>query len=68
MSSLFGAPKVSKPTPIEPTPPPVSVDEDLVNMQTRDKLRKRKGRASTILNQSGKGGAYPLPMKKNLGT
>jgi len=66
MSALFGKPSAPKPTPIEPTPPPVSVDEDLVNMQTRDKLRKRKGRASTILNQSS--GNYPIPSKKNLGT
>lgn len=55
MSSLFKTPKIPKPTPPEPAPAPLTVNQDVVDLQTRDRLRKRKGRAATLLS-TGPGG------------
>jgi hypothetical protein len=50
VSNLFGKPKIPKQTPPEPPPSPVSVDDDRVAVDELTRLRRKKGRASTILN------------------
>jgi hypothetical protein len=40
-------------TPPEPAPSPLTVNEDVVDLQTRDRLRRKKGRASTVLTDGG---------------
>lgn len=64
MASVFSKPKIPKPVPAEPAPSPVMVDEDRLARDTQDRLRRRRGRASTILN-SGPAGSVEL--KKALG-
>lgn len=66
MSSLFGKPHIPKPTPPEPAPSPLSVNQDVVDLQTRDRLRKKKGRASTLLSVGSNPGG--VGVKKALGT
>lgn len=67
MSSLFSTPKIPKPIPPEPAPSPITVNDDQVALETQDRLRKRRGRASTILS----GGVAPasggLAVKKAMG-
>lgn len=50
MGGLFGKPKVPKQTPPEPPPPPITVNEDVVTRQGLDRVRRKKGRASTLLS------------------
>jgi hypothetical protein len=50
---LFGKPKIPKAIPPEPAPSPLTVNEDVVDLQTRDRLRRKKGRASTVLTDGG---------------
>jgi hypothetical protein len=59
MTSLFGKPKIPKQTPPEPPPSPIMVDEDRVSRDELTRLRKKKGRASTILN-TGPAGSVGL--------
>lgn len=49
MSGLF-KPKMPK---IEPTAPPPTVDEAQVRRNELDRMRRRRGRASTILTDEG---------------
>ena len=52
MSSLFSKPKAAKPPPPPAPPPPVpTVDEAAMSSESEDKLRRRRGRMSTILSQ-----------------
>ena len=65
MASLFSKPKIPKPIPPEPAPAPLSVNDDLISQQTQDRLRRRKGRASTLLS----GGGEPnVGLKQALGS
>jgi hypothetical protein len=51
MSGLFGGPKAPKPPPPPAPPPPVPTVDDAANQsEAQDKLRRRKGKASTVLN------------------
>ena len=52
MGGLFGGPKAPPPPP-PPTPPvePPSMDEAKSARSREDELRKRAGRASTVLSQ-----------------
>jgi hypothetical protein len=50
MGSLFGKPKIPKQTPPEPPPSPITVNEDVVTRQGLDRIRRKRGRASTLLN------------------
>ena len=65
MASLFSKPKIPKPTPAEPAPSPVMVDEDRVSRDNMDRLRRRKGRASTILSAGA--GPTAVGQKKAMG-
>lgn len=56
MSGLFSKPKIPKPIPPEPIPPPVMVDEARVEQTTFDRLRRKRGRVSTILSGGNAGG------------
>ncbi len=67
MASLFSKPKVPKPTPAEPAPSPITVDEDRVSRDTQDRLRRRRGRASTLLSGGNAQGAGSLGLKTALG-
>jgi hypothetical protein len=51
MSGLFGKPQKQAPPPPPPPapPPPVREDAQVVAENNADMLRKRRGRASTIL-------------------
>ena len=44
------SPKVPKPAPMVVAPPPPTVDQARVDSEQTDLLRKRKGRASTFVN------------------
>jgi len=65
MSSLFSKPKIPKPIPPEPAPSPITVDDDRVARDSQDRLRRRRGRASTLLNTGAAGG---LGVKTALGS
>lgn len=54
MSGLFGS---SPPAPVLPPPPPV-VDQAVVDRETQDLARRRRGRAATVL--AGDQGAPPV--------
>jgi len=49
MSFLFKSPKVQAPPPPEPTPPVPTIDAAANQQDFADKLRRRRGRRSTIL-------------------
>jgi hypothetical protein len=50
MSSLFGSkPKYKPPPPVAPPPPPVREDAQASVENQADMLRRRRGRASTVL-------------------
>jgi hypothetical protein len=52
MSFLFKAPQVQAPAPMaapEPTPPTPTIDQAAVGQGFADKLRRRRGRRSTML-------------------
>lgn len=50
---LFGSPKAPAPAPApEPAPVPI-VDKDAMAREAGDRLRKRRGRASTMLSPTG---------------
>lgn len=52
MGGLFSGPKAPKPPPPPAPPPPTpTVDEAAQSSEAEDKLRRRKGRASTVLSQ-----------------
>jgi hypothetical protein len=53
---MFGKPKIPKQTPPEPPPPPITVNEDVVSRQGLDRIRRKKGRASTLLSGGNPGG------------
>lgn len=63
MGSLFSKPKIPKPTPPEPTPAPITVNDDVISQETADRMRRRKGRASTLL---AKGAQSPTLGVKSL--
>ena len=55
MSGLFGGSKApAPPAPPAPPPPPPSVDQARESRMQADELRRRQGRAATILTE-GKG-------------
>ncbi len=56
MGSLLGKPKIPVQKPPEPAPSPLTVNEDVVAMQTQDRLRRKKGRASTLLSSGSPSG------------
>jgi hypothetical protein len=52
MSFLFGSPKAPTPAPPaapEPTPPTPTIDQAALGQEFADKMRRRRGRRSTIL-------------------
>jgi hypothetical protein len=52
MGGLISKPKVPPPPPAPPPPPPVpTVDDAAMSSEAEDKVRRRKGRASTVLSQ-----------------
>ncbi len=57
----FLSPKMpAMPPPPEPPPPPPTIDQARVSQQERDKmLRRRKGRAATILSNESEGEMTP---------
>jgi len=57
MSGLFGGGSKAPPPPAPPAPPPPppSVDEARESRMQADELRRRQGRAATILTQGGEG-------------
>lgn len=65
MAFLFRAPKLPK-SPEAPEPPraPPQVDEARQSLEQRDKLRRRRGRASTILTNNA--GEVPAVGTKTL--
>ncbi len=67
MASLFSKPRVPKPTPAEPAPSPITVDEDRISRDTQDRLRRRRGRASTLLSGGNAPNAGSVGMKVALG-
>lgn len=64
MTALFSKPKIPKPTPAEPAPSPITVNEDRLAQDNLDRIRRRRGRASTVLNA---GPAGSVGLKKALG-
>lgn len=55
MGGIFSKPKAPPPPPPPAPPPPVPTVDDAANSsEAEDKLRRRKGRASTVLSQPGK--------------
>ena len=59
MSKLFSPPKVNAPPPPEAPPPAPTVDQAAQQSDYLDRLRKRRGAASTILvpDQLGSSGS-----------
>lgn len=52
MGGIFSKPKAPPPPPPPAPPPPVPTIDDAANSsEAEDKLRRRKGRASTVLSQ-----------------
>lgn len=68
MSSLFSKPKVPKPTPAEPAPSPITVNEDRVAQETQDRLRRRRGRAATLLSGGNAPASGTVAIKTALGS
>ena len=52
MSSLFGSSAPKAPAAPAPLPPVPTVDDAANSSEAEDKLRRRKGRASTVLTQT----------------
>ena len=67
--SIFGAPSVPAPPAPEPPPPVPTIDQAALQQDQTDKLRRRRGAASTILvNPLGTPAATPAsPYKSVLG-
>jgi len=52
MSGIFGSPKTPEPPPPPAAPPPPpGVDEAKASRMQADELRRRQGRAATVLTQ-----------------
>lgn len=64
MSGMFKKPKVPKP---QPTPPAPTVDEAEQRRIEQDRLRRRQGRASTILSRRDTGGMTSVGTSRLLG-
>jgi hypothetical protein len=67
MSGLFKKPKPPKVPAPEPPPSPIMVDQDRVARDTQDRLRRRRGRASTVLSGGLGDSAGTVGLKKALG-
>lgn len=56
MSGLFGGSRApAPPPPPPPAPPAPTVDQASESRMQADEMRRRRGRASTILTQDGQG-------------
>ena len=66
--SLFGGePSVQAPPPPAPPPPVPTIDQAVVNQDQMDRLRRRRGAASTILvNPLGAPAATPASSMKSV--
>jgi hypothetical protein len=67
MSGLFKKPKPQKIPAPEPPPSPIMVDTDRVSRENTDRLRRKRGRASTILSGGLGDSAGAVGLKKALG-
>lgn len=64
MAALFSSPKTPKiPAPV----PPPTLDQASLNAEQNDRLRQRKGRASTLLSPDVSERAAPVLQKSLLG-
>ena len=53
MGGLFGGDSPEPPAPPTPPPAPPSRDEAVTARRERDDMRRRRGRAATILSENG---------------
>lgn len=71
MSGIFGSPSTPPPpAPPAAPPPPPSVDEAKMQRMQADELRRRQGRAATVLSQPKgmlqQNGQQPMTATKRL--
>lgn len=58
MSKWFKSPSIpapAPPPPVEATPPPTRVDAQVLQTEERERIRRKRGRASTILTGGSQG-------------
>lgn len=64
MSGMFKGPKQPKPQPVTPAP---TIDEAQQRRIEQDRLKRRRGRMSTILSREGTGASGGVGVARLLG-